>query len=242
MSSFCFQLDLLTLKARAHGRDEIERRFFGEIDTKGAAVRDVLIAGGPNCLDGNQRCDFARLLLSLEARRPSVVDRLRREGAAHLVSELDSDFEILAALEKRGIGDAPSTFVEEKLGWSLEDHALAIVQGLTDNPRVGHRLINSHWGIKRLDDSDGTLVLSDRPLVRHSGFDKPDAIWALPLGPQLAFIACNDQSILATLMAVSGQRFVKKMNRSSALQAERFVFSVDRSHERWLEKYLSLRP
>ena len=74
----------MSLKAHDLGRDAIERLFFGEIDTNGTAARDILLEHGPAGLTAGQRCDFARLLLSLDARRPFNVDKLRTEGAAHL--------------------------------------------------------------------------------------------------------------------------------------------------------------
>ena len=37
------------------------------------------------------------------------------------------------------------------------------------------------------------------------------------------------------------KRFAKLANVSSTAQAERFVFSVDKDHERWLEKHLRQR-
>ena len=43
---------------------------------------------------------------------------------------------------------------------------------LVDNPKVGDRLINSHWRLVRLGPCEGTLVLSDRPLVRLFGYEQ----------------------------------------------------------------------
>lgn len=237
VKSVCFQLDLLTLRAHGLGRDAIERIFFGEIDKKGAIARDILIEHGQRGLSGDQRCDFARLLLSLEARRPISVGQLRAAGQAMAV-ELDADPEIRRAMAEHGIGSNPSEYVVNELGWCLEDRALTIIQKLVDNPEVGGRLINAQWKVRRIDHADGTLVLSDRPLIRIDGYDRPGARWVLPLTPDAAFIACNHPSNLAKLMGLSGQRFVKAVNVSSAAQAERFVFCVDQSHERWLKKHL----
>ncbi|NWG45057.1 MAG: DUF4238 domain-containing protein [Alphaproteobacteria bacterium] len=236
--SFCFQIDLLTLRDHPLGRDAIERIFFGPIDTKGAAAQDVLMRQGPNELSGDQRCDFARLLLSLEARRPLVVNRLRTMLRDHLASELDADPEIRAAMVEQGISEPASSYLEKQHGSLLEDSALTIVQNLVENPEIGGQLINAHWGVRRLDDLDGSLVLSDRPLIRIHGYDKPGANWVLPMNPHAAFVACNDQANLAKLMGLSGQRFVKAVNVSSAAQAERFVFCADQSHEQWLNTHL----
>jgi hypothetical protein len=238
LDSFCCQLDLLTLWGQGLARDAIERIFFGEIDTKGAVARDILTEHGPQRLTRDQRCDFARLLLSLDARRPSIVGRLRKEGKDHLVNALNADPEIQVAMARQGISETPASFVEDRLGCSLEDRALTVIQLMVDDPKVGGRLINAHWGMRKLNNKDGSLVLSDRPLIRIHGYDRPGATWVLPLATHTAFVACNDQKNLTKLMKLSGQRFIKATNTSSAMQAERFVFCVDQSHERWLGKYL----
>lgn len=236
--SFCFQIDLLSLKDHKLGKDAIERSFFGEIDTKGAAARDVLLIDGAPNLSEDQRCDFARLLLSLDARRPAIVKRLRAEGASYLANGLDSDPRIRTAMANFGINEQPSSYVETELGWSLEDRALTTIQGLVDKPKIGKRLINAHWGVKRLGSFDDSFVLSDRPLIRIHGYDHPCAIWALPLIPKAAFIAANHHDNYERIMRTSATRFAKATNDSSSAQAERFVFSTEMHHEKWLSKRL----
>ncbi|QNT68360.1 hypothetical protein HQ394_02050 [Defluviicoccus vanus] len=229
----------LCLKAHNLGRDAIERLFFGEVDTKGAAIRDILVERGAEGLTGDQRCDFARLLLSLDARRPCNINKLRTDIAGSFETDLDADSEIRAAMAERGIDDIPSNYVKNQLGWSLEDRALTIIQRLVDNPHVGGRLINANWAVKRLAPRDGSLVLSDRPLIRIYGYDSPGATWVLPLTPHTAFIAANHEENLRRLLRLTGQRFAKAINVSSAKQADKFVFSIEESHERWIRNYLS---
>ena len=183
LNAFCWQLDLLTLKRHHLGRDVMEKVFFGEIDTNGAIARDILLEHGPNKLTGNQRCDFVRLLLSLDARRPVVVGRLRTEGMSYLGNALDASPEIRNALAEHGIEDTPSSFAEGQLGWCLENRALAVIQKLVDNPAVGGRMINAYWAVRGLGQHDGSLVLSDRPLIRIHGYNSPGATWVLPLTP-----------------------------------------------------------
>jgi hypothetical protein len=120
---FCWQLDLLTLRAHSLGRDALEKVFFGDIDTKGAEARDRLLAGGPWNLNADQRCDFARLLLSLDARRLATVSKLRAMGPRHIAEFLDNDPEIIAAMKDKGVAGAPSSYIEQ-LGIHLEDRAL----------------------------------------------------------------------------------------------------------------------
>ena len=235
--AFCQQLDLLTLRAHKLGRDALETIFFGDIDTKGAKARDRLLADGPEGLSGDQRCDFARLLLSLDARRPSNVNMLR-DGGRQFAEGLDNDPEIIAAMAHEGLTEAPSPFFERNSGVSLEDRALIAIQKLVDNPKIGGKLINACWHVVRLGPHDGSLVLADRPLIRLRAYDHPGAVWVLPLTPKAAFVAANHPTNLDRIKRVTPVRFAKKTNVSSACQAERFVFCVDTSHEHWIGRYL----
>ena len=175
--------------------------------------------------------------LSLDGRRPAIVAKFREMGE-DMAEMLDSDPEVLAALEDEGVTDTPSSYYERTEGVLLEDRALLSIQRFVDNPKVGGRLINAHWHIVRLGPSDGSFVLSDRPLIRIRGYDQPGAAWALPLTPRAAFVALNHPENLAKIKRVSPRRFAKATNVSSAAQAERFIFASDASHEHWIGKYL----
>lgn len=238
VAGFCTQLDLLTLKTTHKlGRDALERIYFGHIDTKGAAARDILVSLSAEALSGEQRCDFARLLLSLDVRRPTNVGKLRTEVSSYFASELDRDPEIRAALDERGISETASNYVEEILQWSLEDRALIMMQKVVDNPMVGGRLISAHWFVRHLKPTDGNLVLSDRPLIRFLGFDRSNATWLLPLTPQIAFMASNNPAVIRKLVDMPPKKYVRMVNNSSARQSERYVFSVDRPKESWLKNF-----
>jgi hypothetical protein len=238
VGAFCYRIELLSFKGHARSRAALETRFFQAIDQKGSEAIDAMLVGGPNALSEDQRCDFARLLLSLEARRPPVVSRLRKEGAEYLRKGLDQDPEIVEAFAVRGVTASPSSYAAGHLGWSFEDRALLQIQKLVDNPKVGGRLINAGWSLKRLRREHGSLVLSDRPLIRTHGLDHDAATWVLPLGPKVAFIAANHTENLRRLRKVSPLTFIDQTNISSIGQAERYVFTVDAGHERTLAKYL----
>ena len=237
--AFCWQLDLLSLRAHNLGRDAIERVFFGDIDTRGAVARDTMLEFGSSKLTNDQRCDFARLLLSLDARRPANIAKLRDEGFAALVGGLDGDAEIRDAMSAHRIIERPSAFYERTTGAFIEDRALVAIQRLVDNPEVGGRLVKAHWHVVHLGPFDGSFVLADRPLIRTHGYDHPGTVWVLPLTPTTAFVAANHPENLERIKRATPRRFGKLTNRSSAGQAERFVFSADTSHEHWLSGCLS---
>lgn len=198
-----------------------------------------MLEHGPEALTGEQRCDFARLLLSLEARRPTNVQRLRTEVPDYFRKSLDDDPEILAAMAAAGVNDSPSKFTEKLFGVTLDDRAMLIIQKLVDNPLIGGRLINSHWQLRKLKPNHGSLMLSDRPLVRTKGFDHEGAVWFLPLSPDVAFIAANHRENARRIKKASPATFVYRANRSTAGQAEKYVFSIEDRHKAKLERYLS---
>ena len=232
--AFCYEIDLFQLDEHRRGRDVLEHEFFGSIDTKGAVARDLLLDEGPASLDNDTRCDFARLLLSLECRRPKVVQKLR-EGRSFLAQSIDDDPEIRDALQAEGLSDSPSAYAEEH-GFLLEDRALSNIQALVDNPKIGGTLINSDWRVVHLRRGDGTLVLSDRPLVRIHGYDHPKASWFLPLGPRAIFFAAKCP---LDFDRVTNEKLAKHLNYSSAGQAQKYVFCQDDNHTRWLARCLS---
>ena len=55
----------------------METEFFQLLDSDASIARDILIDKGPLGLNTKQRCDFVRLLISLEVRRTVNVESVR---------------------------------------------------------------------------------------------------------------------------------------------------------------------
>jgi hypothetical protein len=241
LDAFCNRLDLLTLQRHQLGRDAIERVFFGEVDRLGAIARDLMVTRGPGVLSFEQRCDFARLMLSLEARRPTTVADLRNaytEGA----STIENDPSVIAAFEAAGIKESPMEWYQNQTGVWLADRALSLIQSFVDNANVGGRLVHATWAIMRLGQADVSLVLSDRPLVRLNPFNSPNAVWILPLTPKCIFLAANASATMSRIEAMTSNQFAKNVNAASVKQADQYAFAVDQTHEPLLRKWLSKRP
>ena len=230
--AFCNQLDLLLLERHPQGRDILETRFFGEVDGQGSRSRDRLLSAGPGALSEDERCDLARLMLSLEVRAPQTVESIRAE-ATELVDSIDGDTNILDAMEQEGVSGPPSVWYAEQLGHTPGDRLFVnVIQGLVDNPRIGGKLVNARWQLVRLGERDGTFVLSDRPVVRL-----PERrVWLLPLEPRTALAVLPPPN---TIDRAPSHRIAKRLNVISAQQAQRFVFSVEKQHELWLKRHLA---
>jgi hypothetical protein len=238
VTGFCVHPHLLSMKRHTEGTDAIERVFFGDVDTQGAIVRNKLLASGPESLSAEERSSFARVLMSLEARRPANVRKLR-DGGKYIADGLDNDPKILAGMVEYGLTGRPSDIVERQ--YSLEDKALTIIQPVVDNPTIGQRLINAHWEVRELGRWDGTLVLSDRPLVRKGDFDQMRVLWYLPLSPTHGFFLVDRREHLDAIRRKTGQRFAKSCNIEIARQADQFVFAADPAHRTWIETVLRKR-
>ncbi len=228
VGAFCHSIDLLTLWGRREGRAVLESRFFQAIDQHGRTAVDTLIAKGPNALTSKERSDFARLMLSLEYRRPAVIRRLRTEATATLVAGLNDAPDVVAELRARGINEPPSEYAQKEFGWSFEDRAMLIVQQLVDIRAMGERIINAHWHVKKLRREHGTYMLADRPLVRTHGLEHQAATWFLPLTPKFGFYATLHPANLRLLKKSSPRAAIENSNYSTVQQAERFVFSVEK--------------
>jgi hypothetical protein len=239
VSGFCVHEHLLSLKRHTEGPDAIERMFFGEVDTQGAAARNKMLSRGPESLSSEERSAFARVMMSLEARRPPLVRRLR-DGGKYMADSLDNDPKILEGMVEYGLTGRPSEIVEQQ--YSLQDKALTIIQSVVDNPTIGQRLINAHWEIRELGRWDGTLVLSDRPLVRKGDFENKNILWYLPLSPTHAFMLLDRKEHINSIRQRTGQRFAKSSNVEVARQADQFVFATDPAHRLWIETVLRKRP
>jgi hypothetical protein len=239
--AFCFQRDLLTTRNREGLTDQLERDF-ESIDTAGMVARDKLMKDRPNSLSVEQRRDFARLLMSLEVRRPRNVDYGRNAGQV-LRRTIDADPEIIEAFHKQGIQESPSSWWDRESpnGFLHEQSFASIMRQLTDHPVTEQRLINATWKVLELGPNDGTFVLSDRPLIRSNGFLAYGAgwFWALALTPKNLFVATDGQKSMSEFLSLSRRRLGKLANTSSVRQAERFVFVLDSSHAHWLGKCLS---
>ena len=243
VGAFCFQLDLLTTKTRRGMSDQLERDF-EQIDTPGIVARDRISNGGPHSLSLEGRCHFARLLMSLECRRPSNVAKIRT-AALTAGKLLDSDPEVLQAFQQEGIEIRPSTwYAQEALDGPLSESSFVeLMRAVVDHAPTGKKLINGRWARIDFDSRHGTLVLSDRPLLAVGSIvsNEEKWIWATPLSPTSLFVAASDPKTMSSLAQHSRRQLLKMVNRTSVWNAERFVFVADGSHNHWVAKYLSCK-
>jgi hypothetical protein len=135
----------------------LKGKFFTYVDTRGAEALHTLLRYGTHSLSQEQRCDFARLLLSLEARRPPNVRYLRDHFPAEFCKILDQDLGVIEALRGDGIEYSPTEYFQRE-GGSIEDEAMLALQQIVDDPIAGSRLINAHWVVRQISERAEPLV------------------------------------------------------------------------------------
>jgi hypothetical protein len=235
--------DLLSLSSHPQGTDALEKQFFQSIDNAGAKVRDKVLSEGRVRLTTDERSDFARFLLSLIVRRPSMVSSIRAKGDALYRRGMNSDPALVAAMKALGLAGPPSELWEQWHSMTLEDAALLATQKLVDNTKLCQELIAGQWFVHSLGDLDGDLVITDHALVRLFGLSDPRVVWLLPLSPKLAFVLTLSRARADHIGRMSAKRFCLTANELGIRQADEYVFTyrTTPSLDGWIRKRLSSR-
>lgn len=237
-NGYCYQPDLMTVDEHPEGRDVLEAKFFEEIDNNGGQALLRILREGLSNLTEEQKRDFAFLLLSLEARRPEILEKLRSEGASFLREKLDSDITIRKVCEQEGIEISPSEYFEKHVAKLADRALLAALPYLTRSPIGLPALQNCYWLVREMASDALKLVISDRPLIRVEAATHPDRIWCLPLSPNVLFLASPNKILIQGFLKKSDNHLVRSANVESVRQRDRYVFSVDKNTPKWLVKQL----
>ena len=236
VGAFCRQPDLLTTRKRSGLSDALEHEF-ESIDTPGINARNVMLGEGVTSLSPDERCDFAYFLMSLELRRRNHVEK-GRAAAKSVKQNVDNDLELHEAIRSSGIVETPSQLWESNRADVIfeEESFLRMMRNVARDPETRDYLVNANWFIVSLGQTDGTLVLADRPLVKTQGYFSPPQSWwwLLPLSPRHALVITPNK-----LKLEEPKEFRQWVNNQSATQADKYVFSIDEKDSEWLGSILS---
>jgi hypothetical protein len=154
---------------------------------------------------------------------------------------MNSDPEIRKLLDEWGDTRPANVVWDELVGFSSEDQAMETVQKLTTNERIGRVLAEAPWGLLRWQEGCDRFVLSDRPLIRIKGQTARNNIWILPISPEAAWFCAMSMEAFDMVRAIPPRRFVNLVNVWSALQSDKYVFSLQESSPNWLDRRLKSR-
>lgn len=240
--AFCQEVDLYRLESEPLEKSNLlETKFFGAVDDKAGKVIGEIAEGNLQSITSDEQCDWVRFLMSLEARRPSVVQFLKGRASREFIDALDDDTEFLAEMKEADVHGLPSEVIRPAATSYVQDRMLLRMQEAIDNSETGTRYLQMNWLTKKLSAGGINLILADRPFVRLGGIDAPDNLWCLPLDPDTAFFCSNNRKSLLNLERANARQISKALNRHSVEQAEKYVFDRSGRNSRLLGRLGQMR-
>jgi hypothetical protein len=201
---------------------EIESTFMRLVDTGASLALQEFLQSNGRALSGRMRSDWTRFILSLQFRTPEVVSFIKRR---------------MTDLSKACFDDRAHT--ERDMP---QKAALKLLTEIIDNDRVGPIIYDMQWSLARLTRSRISLLTSDRPIDRPHGLGNGDAYIALPIGPELLFLAAHDDACQKCVASTDQTRIVKAINRAVVQCAREFVWGCDDSQYRFVHNRMSRSP
>ena len=178
--------------------------------------------------------DWARFVMSLRLRQPSLVQQLRTESSEHLEASLvvePDEYEALAGI------DDPPTLVEwtrKNYPGLIENFGLSFFHKLVDNTEIGTKILRMKWWLWNFTREQNELLLADQPCIFTKGIDDPDLVIALPIGPRKAFMATAAERVAAIMRRRRPKDLLLRINESSLNQARVRVYARDASPRRFI--------
>jgi hypothetical protein len=224
-------------------RQAVENHVLRHIDTLAAAVLRRLTITGFTGLTLINRCDWARFLMSLRLRQPSIIQQLRTEVAEHLEASLADQPDEYDAIAE--VGDPP-TLVEwtrENYPGLIENFGLSFFNRLVDNTKVGGKILRMKWWLWSFPQERHELLLADHPCIFTANINDPDLVIALPIGPRKAFMASGSERVANILRRQRPKHLLMRLNESSVAQARARIYARDGSAHRFImNRLIQRRP
>ena len=217
-------------------RHDNESKYLSPIDDKAANVLQKLETGNLKTLTPSERNHWARFLMSLRVRQPSVISELISENTRGLFRKsLESNpYEY----EKQRQKHDPASFAdwaENQHPGMLENFGISILSKIIDNQAVGQRICNMRWWIWDFTGAKHDLLLGDNPLILTSSIEDSNLILALPISPAKVFMATQSDKVVAILKTQEISYLATRLNESSVTQSESRIYARNKKHWRFIE-------
>lgn len=221
-------------------QNTIEKNFMAPVvDDPAARVLEILIERDNSKLTQAHRQVWTRFVMSLHVRNPGKVEHITNKAAQGLRQSLLADPEEYEAV--RGTDDPPTLveWVEQKAPEILSNFGKQILPGIITHQPTGDAIIHMRWWTVDIADGFPDLLTCDRPVYMSHGIMDERCFIALPLSPRFVFIATRSQSTFDRVMSHGMKAVTKSINETMATQAEKYVYSANERHLRFVENRLS---
>lgn len=228
-----FEPDLYSMENPDSSKNpSLETGFFSPLDSRAAHVLRKLVETDVSSLTPGDRDIWIRYVMSLHTRNPGVVRFIRDTGTTILRQELSADPEKYESVRQTSDPDSLLEWVKTNLPGAIENFGILHLPELIDGPPwVPERIRGMNWWIRRFEDLDAGLLISDRPLILRPNTELHNAkcLIALPLAPKVVFFATSDEKVLEEFLSLEAIPSIEKINAWSVQQAVSYVWggSVD---------------
>lgn len=213
----------------------LEGRFLSKADGDAAQALVVLETGRAAQLDVRLRSGWSRFVMTLFHRNPESVAKWRTKASQ---ASAQAEERVRANYATFRQPTDPETYEQKQTSEYYEARStVRLLQTLMDHPDLGNHLNRMNWDVVPLQSSH-SLLTSDRPLIMTKGMSRPDSHLAIPIGPKLLFIAANDPQFADTLARGDPDKLVAAANNEIVRQARKFVWGLDHSQLRFVERRL----
>jgi hypothetical protein len=163
-----------------------------------------------------------------------VEDQGRRSLAAEAANDFRANFNALRRpTDPESYEDFPLKTPENYVAQTT----VLTLQKMMDSKLLGEHLNRMVWLVVPLR-SAYSLLTSDRPLLMTNGIKGPGKHLGLPIGPKLLFIAANHPAEAEMLARQNHDALTKVTNDRVVRQARKFVWGVNDTQVRFVERRL----
>jgi Protein of unknown function (DUF4238) len=216
----------------------VERHLLQHIDQSAADVLRKLSATGLVGLTPEQRSDWARFLMSLRLRQPTMIQQLCIQSSQHLEVSLTDQPEEYESLAE--VGDPPTLldWTRKNYPGLIENAGMSFFHEIIDNRTVAEKILRMRWWLWDFAREENDLLLADHPCIFTKGIDEPDLVIALPIGPRKVFMATRTDHVATIMRRQRPKDLLMRMNESSLSQARIRLYARDRSPWRFISNRL----
>lgn len=219
-------------------REQVELRLMSPLDDKAARALSEMIDTRERPQSKELRDGWARFVMSLLHRSPRRLAYLESMIRTYEFETTPDEEEVYSKL--RGPND-PVTL--KRLFADGDDSRISrsravLLRSLVDSESIGNVIVRMRWGMIQVNQPKHRLLTCDDPVLMSNGLNHDRSFIAIPVAPDLMFIAANHANVLA---AFSGQRsiaFEASMNNAICLQADRLVMGQTNQCLRFVENRL----
>jgi hypothetical protein len=192
-----FEPELYALDAvEPSRRQAVEKEFFGKmIDDRAAAALDILFSQGLAAVTDEHRVILSHFLMSLRARHPDAVRRVKEEGPVELRRHLELNPEEYERLREPGDPPTLAAAAERFMPARVANFGINTLQAVICQPKVGQRLFDGKWSVIDFENEPSSLLTGDRPCLLEGNLMSSGAfVVTLPISPTKLLGICDGEA------------------------------------------------